>query len=157
MPRLCCARCGGVLRLRRDSSRAPQAAAPGPVTRLGPLLVLALLIGLLGMHGFGPAAAQPEVGFTVHLSHHSAAAESQYPCADDEDQGSARDAGHADQMCTSATPPDAPGIAAPDTVPLTGVPSGLVHVRSVVSLALAYEPAQGRAPPLLADLQILRT
>ncbi|WP_329315712.1 DUF6153 family protein [Streptomyces sp. NBC_01278] len=62
-----------------------------------------------------------------------------------------------DQMCTSAALPGAPGAATPDTAALAGMPSGLVHAQPAPSLALAHEPAGGRAPPSLADLQVLRT
>ncbi|WP_327415187.1 DUF6153 family protein [Streptomyces sp. NBC_01233] len=129
-----------------------------PVPRLGLLLVLALVFGLLGMHALGTAAALPSTGAIEHMSHHVAAAQAdpRHPCPDDEDQGPTRDAGHADQMCTSAAPPGAPGIAAPDTAPLTGLTGGIAHAPAALALALAYEPAGGRAPPLLADLQILR-
>ncbi|MFF9056168.1 DUF6153 family protein [Streptomyces erythrochromogenes] len=128
-----------------------------PELRLGPLLALALLIGSLGMHGLGTAAALPATGVTVHMSHHVTAADPLYPCGADEHQGPVRDAGHADRMCVSAALPGAPGIATPDTTPLTGMPSGLVHAQPAPSLALNYEPAGGRAPPSLADLQVLRT
>ncbi|MGW5346640.1 DUF6153 family protein [Streptomyces sp. HUAS TT3] len=130
-----------------------------PVLRLGLLLVFGLVIGLLGMHGLGSAVVLPTTGATEHMSHHVAAAQTdpQHPCAAGEDHDPVRDAGHADRMCTSAAPPDAPAIASPDTAPLAGVPSSLVHAQPALSLALAYEPARGRAPPLLADLQVLRT
>ncbi|MGW0749887.1 DUF6153 family protein [Streptomyces sp. NPDC002587] len=130
-----------------------------PVPRLALLLVLGLVIGLLGMHGLGTAAALSSTGATEqHLFRHAAAAQTdpRHPCPDDEDQGPVRDAGHADQMCASAALPGSPGISAPDTAPLTGVPSGSDHAPAALSLALAYEPAGGRAPPLLAGLQILR-
>ncbi|MFE6843593.1 DUF6153 family protein [Streptomyces sp. NPDC057686] len=61
-----------------------------PVPRLGPLLVLALLIGLLGMHGLGASAALPATGVTVHVSHQAAAAGPLYPW-DDEQRGPVRD------------------------------------------------------------------
>ncbi|WP_369016007.1 DUF6153 family protein [Streptomyces kutzneri] len=63
----------------------------------------------------------------------------------------------ADQMCPSAALPGAPSVATPDTAPLTGMPSGRVQAHPAPSLALAHEPAGGRAPPSLADLQVLRT
>ncbi|GAA2653517.1 MULTISPECIES: DUF6153 family protein [Streptomyces] len=128
-----------------------------PVPRLGPLLALALLIGLLGMHGLGTASSLPTTGVTVHVSHHATAADPLYLCGGNEHQVPVRDADHADQMCASAALPGAPSVATPDTAPLTGMPSGHVRAQPAPSLALAHEPAGGRAPPLLADLQVLRT
>ncbi|MFH9723680.1 DUF6153 family protein [Streptomyces sp. NPDC017254] len=131
---------------------------PQPMLRLRLLLVLGITLGLLGMHALGPAAALPSTGATEHLSHHVGAAPTrpQYPCPDG-DPGMTRHGGHADQMCASAALPGSPGIAAPDTVPLTGMPSGIADTPAALPLALAYEPAGGRAPPPLAELQILRT
>ncbi|MEU2155901.1 DUF6153 family protein [Streptomyces sp. NPDC019396] len=129
---------------------------PQPMLRLRLLLVLGVTLGLLGMHALG-TAAQPSTGATEHMSHHVAAASigPQYLCPED-DPGMTRHGGHADQMCASAALPGSPGIAAPDTAPLTGLPSGIADTPAALSVALAYEPAGGRAPPMLAELQILR-
>lgn len=138
----------------REPRTPPQ---PQPMLRLRLLLVLGLTLGLLGMHALGTAAALPSTGATEHMSHHVAAAQAgpQYLCPDDA-PGPARHGGHADQMCASAALPGSPGIAAPDTAPLTGMPSGIADASAALPLAPAYEPAGGRAPPLLAELQILR-
>ncbi len=135
--------------------RTPPRSQPMP--RLTPLLVLGLILGLLGMHALGTAAAPPSTGATEHMSHHVAAAQAgpHYLCPDD-DPGPTRHGGHADQMCASAALPGSPGIAAPDTASLTGMPGGIADTPAALPLALAYEPAGGRAPPMLAELQILR-
>ncbi|WP_157879673.1 DUF6153 family protein [Streptomyces yangpuensis] len=142
--------------MTRHEHRTQPQPQPRPAPWLGRLLVLALLIGLLGMHGLGTSTVLPATGVTVHVSHHAAAAGPLYPC-DDEQRGPARDAGHADQMCASPALPGAPGVAAPDTTPLTGMPGGLVHAQFAPAPALAHQPVGGRAPPSLAGLQVLRT
>ncbi|MDK9495953.1 DUF6153 family protein [Streptomyces katrae] len=139
---------------RHEPRAQPQSR---PVPRLGSLLVLALLIGLLGMHGLGTSAALPATGVAGHVSHRAAAAGPLYPCGDDGQRGPVRDAGHADQMCTSPALPSAPGVAAPDTTPLSSMPGSLVLAQPAPPLALVHQPAGGRAPPSLADLQVLRT
>ncbi|MFI8360493.1 DUF6153 family protein [Streptomyces sp. NPDC085612] len=142
--------------MTRHEPRTQPQPQPRPAPRLGRLLVLTLLTGLLGMHGLGTAAVLPAMGVTVHVSHHAATAGPMYPCGDDEQRGPVRDAGHADQMCASPALPGAPGVAAPDTTPLSSMPGSLVLAQPAPSLALAHQPAGGRAPPSLADLQVLR-
>lgn len=138
---------------RHEPRTQPQSR---PVPRLGSLLVLALLIGLLGMHGLDTSAALPATGVTVHVSHHAAATGPLYPC-DHEQRGPVRDAGHADQMCASPALPGVPGVAAPDITPLSSMPGSLVFAQPAPSLALVHQRAGGRAPPSLAGLQVLRT
>ncbi|WP_405981974.1 DUF6153 family protein [Streptomyces sp. NBC_00158] len=108
------------------------------------------------MHGLGASAALPATGVTVHVSHHAAAAGPLYPC-DDEQRGPVRDAGRADQMCASPALPGAPRVAAPGTTHLSRMPGSLVLAQPAPSLALVHQPDGGRAPPSLADLQVLRT
>ncbi|WP_246042495.1 DUF6153 family protein [Streptomyces globosus] len=131
----------------RTQPRSPQAP------RIVLLLVLGLLVGLLGMH------ALPRQDVAEHMPVHHAAAQDapRHQCPDGEDEVPARHTGHADRMCASAALPESPGILAPDTAPLPGRPGGLVHPSAVLPSVLAYEPSGGRAPPLLAELQILRT
>ncbi|MHC6625216.1 DUF6153 family protein [Streptomyces globosus] len=136
----------------------PQSRRP-PRTVL--LLALGLLIGLLGMHALGTAAAlPPREGAGYVPVHHAATAEDapRHQCPDGEDGAPARHTGHADRMCASAALPGSPGILAPDTAPLTGRPGGLAHLPAALPIAaLAYEPAGGRAPPLITELQTMRT
>ncbi|MEV4334100.1 DUF6153 family protein [Streptomyces sp. NPDC049597] len=124
------------------------------------LLVLAVLAGVLAMHGLGPAVASP-------VPHHSAAADSHHgttPSAashtdmacedcshvDHGDTGTGGHAEHADTTCAAGGTSTAPALpalaatgvvtcAAPDTAPL-----------------LPGAPATGRAPPSLSELQLLR-
>lgn len=131
---------------------------PQPVLRLSSLLVLAVIVGLLGMHALG-AAALPSAGATEHTAHHVAAApadlDAQYRCpGDDRDTG--RFVIHTDQMCASTALPGSPGIAAADTEPVTTTAHGSADVPVPLPIAVAYEPAGGRAPPSLAELQLLR-
>lgn len=102
------------------------------------LLVLAALLGVLAMHGLGavPASALPAV--SAPHQHH--------------DDGGADHDSHAGPMCLSGavvgppTPPP-PGQAPPyaSALPAPG-PVG----------ATSGEPDGGRAPPSLAELQLLR-
>ncbi|MFE1555748.1 DUF6153 family protein [Streptomyces sp. NPDC058734] len=131
---------------KRDPSRAPHAAVVRPVPRLGPLLVLALIIGLLGMHGLGTAAALPATGVTVHVSHH-AAVDPLHPRGADQHHDLVRDAGQADQMCASPALPGAPGIAAPDTAPLSGMPGSLVLAQPAQSTQWPTSPPEGGHRP----------
>ncbi|WP_308340506.1 MULTISPECIES: DUF6153 family protein [unclassified Streptomyces] len=115
---------------------------PQPVLWLRLLLVPGLTLGLLVLHALGTAAALPSSGATEHMSHHVAAAQAGPQClCPDDAPGPTRHGGHADQRCASTALPGSPGIA--DT------PAAL-------PLALDYEPAGGRAPPMLTELQILR-
>ncbi|MFD0373808.1 DUF6153 family protein [Streptomyces sp. NPDC127112] len=131
-----------------------------PMMRLRLLLVLGLTIGLLGMHALGTAAALPSTKAAEHTSRHVAAARADpgCPCPDGADRVPTGPSGHADQMCASGALPGSPGIAAPDTAPLTRIQGRIVaDAPAALPLAVAYEPAGGRAPPLLAEFQILRT
>ncbi|WP_051859867.1 DUF6153 family protein [Streptomyces anulatus] len=121
------------------------------------LLVLGVILGLLGMHALGLAAPTPATT-SEHTPHQVAAGQAgpEHLCPDD-DRGPGRPAAHADQMCASAALPASPGIAAPDTVPVTALPHGVADLPVPQLPAMAvYEPVGGRAPPSLADLQLLR-
>ncbi len=126
--------------------------------RLVRLLVLGITLGLLGMHALDPTAALTSEATTEHASHDVAAAHigAEYLCPD-ADHGTDRPGAHTDQMCASPALPASPGIAAPDTAPVTVLP---VHVADAPATRLhavvAYEPARGRAPPSRAELQLLR-
>ncbi|MCX5126901.1 DUF6153 family protein [Streptomyces sp. NBC_00347] len=130
---------------------------PQPPLRLTMLLVLAVIVGLLGMHAL-VTAALPSAGATEHTSHHVAAAPaapgSQYRCPDG-DRDTGRHVIHTDQMCASAALPGSPGIAAADTESVTTTAHG-AHAPVPWPIAVAHEPAGGRAPPSLAGLQLLR-
>ncbi|MFJ6479866.1 MULTISPECIES: DUF6153 family protein [unclassified Streptomyces] len=126
---------------------------PQPVLRVSTLLVLAVIVGLLGMHALG-AAALPSASATEHPSHHVATAPAdRYP---DDDRDTGRHVIHTDQMCASTALPGSPGIAAADTEPVTIRAHGSADAPVPLPIAVAYEPAGGRAPPSLAELQLLR-
>ncbi|MER5865953.1 DUF6153 family protein [Kitasatospora sp. NPDC002040] len=112
-----------------------------PRAHLRVLLVLAALLGVLAMHGLGavPAASAPPAAMAGHQQHEDGGG--------DHGNGS-----HAGPMCLSgavAVPfaPVRPGPAAPfGCGPPAAGPVG----------ATTGEPDGGRAPPSLAELQLLR-
>ncbi|WP_405443162.1 DUF6153 family protein [Streptomyces avidinii] len=140
------------------TGREPR-TAPRVLMRLTMMLVLALTVGLLGMHALGPAAALPSPVTVEHTSHHVATAHAgpHYPCPDDA-HNTGRHISHADTMCASASLPSAPDITTPDNVPITGTEHADADAVAPVPnlLSAAYEAAGKRAPPSLAELQLLR-
>ncbi|AXK37571.1 hypothetical protein DVA86_22945 [Streptomyces armeniacus] len=166
---------------------------PQPKLRAKAGLVLALLAGLLGMHGLAPspAAALPNTAAAhaptgagthpgthprtdaigsggAHRTEHDAhrtegdgAGHRTAPAAHgdrhervchDGGQGHSPHGRHTDQHCASATVPGSP--------PLTGalapsVRSSALPVPPPLSPE-SYAPVGGRAPPTLAELQLLR-
>ncbi|MFG2302425.1 DUF6153 family protein [Actinacidiphila glaucinigra] len=123
-------------------------ARPRRQQRTPALLVLAVLIGLLGMHGLA-LADPPPGGHTGHTSH-MAPAETGGPYAC---HGGGMDGhgAHAHQMCSSGSLPGSAAVPAL-TVSVTGDPVTTPHPVTRVP----HEPAGGRAPPSLAELQLLR-
>lgn len=131
--------------------------ATGLRFRARALLVLSLLAGVLAMHGLTAGSASPSPAAAPALAHHAvtmtAAATMDGPravCPGDD--GMPAHSGHADQLCVSGAVPGAPHLpalapavtsqaVAPPHGPLPGTPSG---------------PPDGRAPPGLAELQLLR-
>ncbi len=132
---------------------------PQVLMRLTMMLVLALTVGLLGMHALGPAAALPSPVTGEHTSHHvgSTDAGPHYLCPDD-DHNSGRQISHTDTMCASASLPSAPDITAPDDVPVTRTAHDDADAVAPVPnpLSAAYEAFAKRAPPSLSELQLLR-
>lgn len=167
--------------------------APQPRLRAKAVLVLALLAGVLGMHGLAPApaAAVPapgagagvaagvaatghtapppaashgggtrptDTGRTDHggRAHHNDrthhADRHEYACHD-EGQGHTPHGKHADQHCASATVPGPPVLTGGGLAP--AVQSAAVRVPPPLPPD-AYAPSGGRAPPTLAELQLLR-
>ncbi|MFI5962085.1 DUF6153 family protein [Streptomyces asoensis] len=128
------------------------APPPSPRWRTA-LLVLGLLAGLLAMHALAPGGAVHGHGGPSHPSTAVAVA------ADTVDDGCAGHGGdcgggharHADATCAAAavsgTP--APPLLVPDAL---AVPARAESVRSCASGA----PDGARAPPSLAELQLLR-
>ncbi|MET9514344.1 DUF6153 family protein [Streptomyces sp. NPDC002994] len=138
-------------------------ARPGGL-RAHVLLVLAVLVGVVAMHGLGPAvspvsyAAEPEIrhAVTAAASSHAGAASGPAAGCEDcvhvghDDGGAGGHAEHADATCaaggTSGTPAlPAPALAGAVTCPTADVPA------PAPAAALG-----GRAPPSLSELQLLR-
>lgn len=130
-------------------SRAAQSPSRRLAARAFVPLVLMVLAGLLAMHGLGPAPAKvPAVrgGHSAPMGHEDAARPSG-DCA--HAVGGAGHTKHADTTCAAV------GVGAPCAPPppasAPGVPAAQVLVPGV-----SGAPEGGRAPPDLAELQLLR-
>ncbi|RSS38400.1 hypothetical protein EF912_34040 [Streptomyces sp. WAC07061] len=140
----------------RTSTQAGRARRPSGRPRARLLLVLAVLIGIVGMHGLGPGALPPAA---AHAAGHSATAghPSAGPCdcvhADgpDHEGPSGGHAQHADPTCAASGTSGAPVLYAPAAAS-GGIPAGAEAPHGVVLGARAC----GRAPPSLSELQLLR-
>ncbi|MGW6940208.1 DUF6153 family protein [Streptomyces xanthophaeus] len=123
--------------------------------RFTTMLVLALTVGLLGMHALGPAAALPSPVTVERTSHHVATTDAgqHCPCPDD-DHDTGRHISHTDMMCASASLPNAPGNTAPDDVPVTGAEHDDADAFAPAPNlpSAACEAVGKRAPPSLADV-----
>jgi hypothetical protein len=110
--------------------------------------VLGLLAGLLGMHGLAPGGGVPEHSHTRSVS---AATIAHDGCPDDGHCGGGGHLQHADSTCVSGAVgggPTLPGLV-PDPAPAAVCAEA---VRTYVPAA----PDGARAPPSLAELQLLR-
>ncbi|MEV5019667.1 DUF6153 family protein [Streptomyces sp. NPDC053780] len=133
--------------------RSPEQHVPRP--RVGwwqAVCVLGLLAGLFGMHGLAPGVGIPE-----HSARHSLASSAPQAglahagCAEDDGSCGGGHLGHADAMCASGAVsqgPALPGLV-PDPVPVAPW-AGVGHAYP------ADAPDGARAPPSLAELQLLR-
>ncbi|MER5198557.1 DUF6153 family protein [Streptomyces sp. NPDC002755] len=133
-------------------SREQQHLSRPPVRRWRALLVLGLLAGLLAMHALAPGGTVHEHAGPRHLTAVSASAPDD--CAGDE--GGDGDCGgghlhHADPTCVAAAVSGAPALPALVPDPVT-VP---VRADAVRPYAVG-SPDSARAPPSLAELQLLR-
>ncbi|MFI5688664.1 DUF6153 family protein [Streptomyces sp. NPDC051636] len=124
-----------------------QLLARPPVWRWRGLLVLGLLAGLLAMHALAPGGAAPEHAGTRHMT---AAVGVHDGCPGDGDCGDGH-VKHADPTCMAAAVSGAPALP------------GLVADRVAVPVQggapcpyAASAPDGARAPPSLAELQLLR-
>ncbi|QOV36963.1 hypothetical protein IM697_00340 [Streptomyces ferrugineus] len=138
---------------RAQHHRAPQLPVPGPWRTF---LLLGLLAGLFGMHALGSVNA---VAGAPHHSPHSHAramsAHTPVMSAESVCDGGSTDGGHvqhADPTCASGAVGAGPVLPALALDPVGGAVSGGLD-RPDPALA----PEGGRAPPSLAELQILRT
>ncbi|WP_406119697.1 DUF6153 family protein [Streptomyces sp. NBC_00989] len=131
-------------------ARPEQPVGPHRRVRSYGLLVAALLFGLLGMHGLGPVPmAEHAMAVTTVATGETAST----PDACDHGSG---DCGshmeHADATCASASVAGAPAVVPvlqPDVAACAEVPDGRTS-------AAGSGPDGGRAPPTLAELQLLR-
>lgn len=127
----------------------------GPARNVRPqqglrLLVFAVIAGVLGMHALGPTGPQmPE--------HRMVAAATHAPLAVPLDDCHSLDHGchgrthHADATCASGAVTDAAALAAP------ALTEECLPGSAQAAASLLYETADGgRAPPTLAELQLLR-
>ncbi|MFI8996685.1 DUF6153 family protein [Streptomyces sp. NPDC053542] len=131
-------------------------ARPQRMLRCWGLLVGALLLGLLGMHGLGPGP-----GIDVKAGHHRMAADSMSGspavCVSGQcDHGDHGDHGggqvhHASAMCVSASIAGPPELPALQPALMNGAASAEPRTCDT-----AGDPKNGRAPPSLSELQLLR-
>jgi hypothetical protein len=128
------------------TARAQQRIVPAPSLGRRALLVLALLAGLFGMHGLAPGGAVHEHSAARHMT---VVADVRDGCSGDDCGGG--HVRHADQTCASGAVSGGPTLPAlvPDVV---AVP---VRTDTVCPYAGAA-PDGARAPPSLAELQLLR-
>nr|WP_031498107.1 DUF6153 family protein [Streptomyces bicolor] len=121
------------------------------------LLLLGLLAGLFGMHALGPGDA---VAVSAASSHHgeARAMTAAHPSATTDEtvcHGGATGGGHAqhgDPTCASGAVGAGPVLPA-----LLPDPAGSAVPGDLDGRSVAAAPEGGRAPPSLAELQILRT
>lgn len=121
-----------------------------PPLRLRALCVLAVLAGLLGMHALAPGGG---TGYAEHAraAHTKVAVLTQGDCPEDDGHCGGHRMHHADPTCASGAVNGGPQLPAlvPDPVtapaPTTDLSSGAVRA-----------PDGARAPPSLAELQLLR-
>ncbi|WP_405557471.1 DUF6153 family protein [Streptomyces sp. NBC_01171] len=127
---------------------AHQRTSRPPLRRSLTLLVLAVLAGLLGMHALAP------VGGTGHPEHaHAVHAGVVIDAPDDCPDGhcGGHHLHHADPTCASGAVNDGPTLPEPLAGP-GGAPEPCGDPRTRIATA----PDGGRAPPSLAELQLLR-
>ncbi|WP_308400730.1 DUF6153 family protein [Streptomyces sp. AS02] len=139
---------------RAQHHRAPRLPMTGPWRTL---LLLGLLAGLFGMHALGPGNAVAAGSTSSHHAHARAMAAAHMPGTADETvcHGGTTGGGHAqhaDPTCASGAVGTGPVLPALLPDPAGNAVSGDPDGRSV-----AAAPEGGRAPPSLAELQILRT
>ncbi|WP_406010881.1 DUF6153 family protein [Streptomyces sp. NBC_00637] len=121
-----------------------------PVRRWRALLVLGLLAGILAMHALAPGGTGHEhAGGPPHMTAVSVSAHDD--CAGDGGDCGGGHLHHADATCVAAGVSGAPSLPALVPAPVT-VPVRAADLRSDVTRA----PDGARAPPSLAELQLLR-
>jgi hypothetical protein len=135
-------------------TRFGQLARPHSTVRSGGLLVCALLLGLLGMHGLGPV---PDVTAAsghdrmVSVAHADVMVSMPGGC-DHGEGGCSGHTDHADPTCASASVAGGP-LVAPVLLPDVAACADGVDVPAS---SVGSDPDGGRAPPSLSELQLLR-
>lgn len=135
--------------------RLGQLMRPHSMVRPFGLLVSALLLGLLGMHGLGPvpdiAATSSEHDRMAVVAHADVTASMPDGCGHGEG-GCSGHADHADPACASASVAGAPALVPvllPDVV-------DCAEPKETRTSPAGSGPDGGRAPPSLSELQLLR-
>lgn len=132
---------------------AVQSPSRRPAGRGFVLLVLAVLAGVLAMHGLSPGPAPIKAptavgGHGVAMIHEKAVHQVVGDCSHT-DSGSGH-ADHADAMCAAAS------VGAPYVPPALTSALGVTPAVAALPGSNAGTPEIGRAPPDLAELQLLR-
>ncbi|MEE1928798.1 DUF6153 family protein [Streptomyces sp. TRM 70351] len=119
-----------------------------PAGRLFTLLVLAVLAGVLGMHALPPGGA-PAPEHVMAMAHAPAAEHASGSCSHTD--GGSGHLAHADGTCAAA------GVGSAYVPPaLAGARPDAPAASSVLLSAVPASAVQGRAPPDLSELQLLR-
>ncbi|MGW0333209.1 DUF6153 family protein [Streptomyces sp. NPDC003011] len=136
-------------------TRPGQRTRPHRTTRSCGLLVAALLLGLLGMHGLGPVPALHDPAAhdrTVVTAHAAVVLSMPGECGHGEG-GCSGHVAHADPTCASASVSGTPVVVPvlqPDVASCAG------PAQDVRTSPGGSGPDGGRAPPSLSELQLLR-
>ncbi|MFI6253103.1 DUF6153 family protein [Streptomyces sp. NPDC051016] len=127
----------------------PPAPRP-PHRRWRAVLVLGLLAGLLGMHALAPGGAMGHGGHK-RVAHATVMATAYDGCSGDDGHCGGGHVHHADATCASGAVSGGPSLPAlvPDPVPALAAGCAATSRR-------ATAPDGARAPPDLAELQLLR-
>lgn len=140
-------------------TRLGQLPRPQPTLRFCVLLVCALILGLLGMHGLGPvpgaatgSSDHDRMAVVAHTDARTDVMASMPGGCDHGDGGCTGHANHADPTCASASVPGASGVM-PVLVP--DMVSCAASTQALTSLVGSGADG-GRAPPSLSELQRLR-
>ncbi|MEU0810993.1 DUF6153 family protein [Streptomyces sp. NPDC005970] len=134
-----------------------------PAWRWRALLVLGVLAGLLGMHALGPSgglmpraherpAATMTATSTTAMTAMTTVATSATAHSGCDGACGGSHLHHADPTCASPAVGGGPTLSAPPSAPVAVCGHDLTAAR----LGTAPSPADGRAPPSLAELQLLR-
>ncbi|MFD8302038.1 DUF6153 family protein [Streptomyces sp. NPDC059690] len=128
------------------TARPQQRHTPPPSVRWRAFVVLALLAGLFGMHGLAPGGTVEAHSAPRHMT---VTAVSHDGCAGDGCGGG--HVRHADQTCASAAVSGGPTLPA-----LAPDPMAVPGPADTVCPYAGTAPDGARAPPTLAELQLLR-